>query len=73
MKQAENKSDALWKRMAKLREEVQSGQTALEEMRKSGKNSVKFLLMNSVKFLLINSVKFLFMNLAQVETILSCQ
>ena len=43
MKQAENKSDALWKRMAKLREEVQSGQTALEEMRKSGKNSVKFL------------------------------
>ena len=65
MKQAENKSDALWKRMAKLREEVQLGQTALEEMRKSGKNSVKFLLMNSVKFL--------FMNLAQVETILSCQ
>ena len=43
MKQAENKSDALRKRMAKLREEVQSGQTALEEMRKSGKNSVKFL------------------------------
>ena len=65
MKQAENKSDALWKRMAKLREEVQSGQTALEEMWKSGKNSVKFFLMNSVKFL--------FMNLAQVETILSCQ
>ena len=48
MKQVENKSDALWKRMAKLREEVQSGQTALEEMRKSGKNSVKFLLMKSV-------------------------
>ena len=43
--------------MAKLCEEVQLGQTALEEMRKSGKNSVKFL----------------FMNLAQVETILSCQ
>ena len=43
MKQAENKSDALWKRMAKLREEVQLGPTALEEMRKSGKNSVKFL------------------------------
>ena len=29
--------------MAKLREEVHLGQTALEEMRKSGKNSVKFL------------------------------
>ena len=36
MKQAENKSDALWKRMAKLLEEVQLGPTALEEMRKSG-------------------------------------
>ena len=44
MKQAENKSDALWKRMAKLREEVQLGPTALEEMRKSGKNSVKVLI-----------------------------
>ena len=43
MKQAENKSDALRKQMAKLREEVQLGPTALEEMRKSGKNSVKFL------------------------------